>query len=229
MRKINLANDKKRDALIGFELNRSKDACHYRTASGEEVSSGRFLRYSDETATEKLFAKFPDFADSLINGDPEIEMELAGKKLEDMTKVYLSTDDKVVYSACLMENIYAPDGSRKECKEAVTLLANIADEALPLRWTGKMFPKDQALRKFVFTRTYQLRHVNGLTFDFLYEMAKKLNDSNSMMLVGGGEKGNSPLVMTNNGTPYRGFLEGRINGDSFCLLLHLTNLELKGF
>jgi hypothetical protein len=50
-----------------------------------------------------------------------------------------------------------------------------------------------------------------------------------MMLLGGGEKGNAPLVMTNNGTPYRGFLEGRISGDSFCLLLHLTNLELKGF
>ena len=229
MRKINIANDKKRDALIGFELNRSKDACHYRTASGEKVSSGRFLRYSDETATEKLISKFPDFADSLINGDPEIEMELAGKMLDDLAKVYLSSDNKVVYSARLMENIYAPDGSKKESKEAVAQLANIADEALPLRWTGKMFTKNQALRKFVFARTYQLRHVNGLTFDFLYEMAKKLHDSNSMMLLGGGEKGNAPLVMTNNGTPYRGFLEGRINGDSFCLLLHLTNLELKGF
>ena len=229
MRKINIANDKKRDALIGFELNRTKASCHYRTASGEKVSSGRFLRYSDETATEKLIDKFPDFADSLISGDPEIEMELAGKKLDDLAKVYLSADDKVVYSARLMENIYAPDGSKKESKEAVPQLANIADEVLPLRWTGKMFPKNQALRKFVFTRTYQLRHVNGLTFDFLYEMAKKLHDSNSMMLLGGGEKGNAPLMMTNNGTPYRGFLEGRIKGDSFCLLLHLTNLELKGF
>ena len=57
-----------------------------------------------------------------------------------------------------------------------------------------MFPKNQALRKFVFARTYQLRHVNGLTFDFLYEMAKKLHDSNSMMLLGGGEKGNAPLA-----------------------------------
>lgn len=229
MRKINIANDKKRDALIGFELNRTKASCHYRTASGEAVSSGRFLRYSDETATEKLIDKFPDFADSLISGDPEIEMELAGKKLDDLAKVYLSADDKVVYSARLMENIYAPDGSNKESKEAVPQLANIADEVLPLRWTGKMFPKNQALRKFVFARTYRLRHVNGLTFDFLYEMAKKLHDSNSMMLLGGGEKGSAPLVMTNNGTPYRGFLEGRINGDSFCLLLHLTNLELKGF
>ena len=229
MRKINIANDKKRDALIGFELNRTKASCHYRTASGEEVSSGRFLRYSRETATEKLIDKFPDLADSLISGDPEIEMELAGKKLDDLAKVYLSADDKVVYSARLMENIYAPDGSKKESKEAVPQLATIADEALPLRWTGKMFAKNQALRKFVFARTDQLRHVNGLTFDFLYEMAKKLHDSNSMMLLGGGEKGNAPLVMTNNGTPYRGFLEGRINGDSFCLLLHLTNLELKGF
>ena len=228
MRKINIANDKKRDAQIGFELNPPKDSCHYRTMAGKTVSSGRFLRYSEKTVPEKLFAQYPDLADSLINGDPEIEMELAGKKLEDMTKVYLSSDDKVVYSPCLMENIYAPDGSRKESKEAVALLANIADEALPLRWTGKMFPKKQALRKFVFARTYQLRHVNGLTFDFLYEMAKKLHDSNAMMLVGGGEKGNAPLVMTNNGTPYRGFLEGRISGDSFCLLLHLTNLELKG-
>ena len=228
MRKINLANDKKRDAQIGFELNRPKDSCHYRTISGKTVSSGRFLRYSEKTVSEKLFAQHPDFAESLINGDPEIEMELAGKELEDLTKVYLSPDDKVVYSACLMENIYAPDGSKKDSKEAVSLLANIADETLPLRWTGKMFPKEQALRKFVFGRTYQLRHVNGLTFDFLYEMAKKLNDSNSMMLVGGGEKGNSPLVMTNNGTPYRGFLEGRIRGESYCLLLHLTNLELKG-
>ena len=229
MRKINIANDKKRDALIGFELNRTKDSCHYRTASGKEVASGRFLRYSGETATEKLFAKYADFENALISGDPEIEMELVGKKLDELAKVYLSADDKVVYSARLMENIYTPDGSKKESKEAVSQLANIADEVLPLRWTGKMFAKNQALRKFVFARTYQLRHVNGLTFDFLYEMAKKLHDSNSMMLLGGGEKGSAPLVMTNNGTPYRGFLEGRINGDSFCLLLHLTNLELKGF
>jgi hypothetical protein len=30
-----------------------------------------------------------------------------------------------------------------------------------------------------------------------------------------------------NGTPYRGFLEGRIEGDKFILLLHLSNMELK--
>jgi hypothetical protein len=48
-----------------------------------------------------------------------------------------------------------------------------------------------------------------------------------MMLVGGGQKGIDPLVMTNGGTPYRAFLEGRVEGDSYALILRLTHLELK--
>ena len=34
-------------------------------------------------------------------------------------------------------------------------------------------------------------------------------------------------MLDRNGTPYRGFLEGRVDGDKYLLLLHLTNLELK--
>ena len=80
---------------------------------------------------------------------------------------------------------------------------------------------------FVFTRGYQLRHINGLTFDFLYDMAKKLHDQNCVMLLGGGSKGAGPIVLSTGGTPYRAFIEGRIDGDKYCLILHLTNLELK--
>ena len=66
-----------------------------------------------------------------------------------------------------------------------------------------------------------------MTYDFLYDMAKKLDEQQVMMLVGGGQKGVSPLVMSNGGTPYRAFLEGRIDGDSYALILRLTHLELK--
>jgi hypothetical protein len=48
-----------------------------------------------------------------------------------------------------------------------------------------------------------------------------------MMLVGAGAKGIGPLVMQTGGTPYRAFLEGRTQGDSYALILRLTNLELK--
>ena len=49
------------------------------------------------------------------------------------------------------------------------------------------------------------------------------------MFVGAGEKGNEPLILNRGGIPYRGFLEGRVKGKSYCLILHLTNLELKEF
>ncbi|ODS32091.1 MAG: hypothetical protein SCARUB_02798 [Candidatus Scalindua rubra] len=60
-------------------------------------------------------------------------------------------------------------------------------------------------------------------------MAKELHDKNALMFVGGGQKGNEPLILTTGGTPYRGFLEGRVKDDTYCLILHLTNLELKEF
>ena len=36
-----------------------------------------------------------------------------------------------------------------------------------------------------------------------------------------------PLVMSAGGTPYRAFLEGRVEGDRYALILRMTNLELK--
>ena len=105
--------------------------------------------------------------------------------------------------------------------------ANIATDGIPIRWTGKLIPRDKAMRMFVFKKSYQVRHVNGLTFDFLFEMAKKLSDAKAMMLIGAGPKGIAPLVMISGGTPYRAFLEGRVDGDKYALILRLTNLELK--
>lgn len=47
------------------------------------------------------------------------------------------------------------------------------------------------------------------------------------MLLAAGEGGKAPLVLQSNGSPYRGFLEGRVEGESFLLLLHLSAMELK--
>ena len=47
------------------------------------------------------------------------------------------------------------------------------------------------------------------------------------MLVGAGPKGNQPLILTRGGQQYRGFLEGRTEGEKYCLILHLSNMELK--
>jgi hypothetical protein len=87
--------------------------------------------------------------------------------------------------------------------------------------------KADACRKFVFVSKVQLHHINGLTYDFLFGMAKELEDKDSLMLLGAGTKSNQPLILRRGGTPYRGFLEGRTDGDKYCLILHFSNLELK--
>ncbi|MCD8186703.1 MAG: hypothetical protein LUD68_09790 [Rikenellaceae bacterium] len=83
------------------------------------------------------------------------------------------------------------------------------------------------IRQFVFTRSYQIRHINGATFDFLYNMAQELDEKDALVLVGAGEKGNDPLLLFRGGQPYRAFLEGRVFHDRYVLILHLTDIELK--
>ena len=227
MRKLHLANDKKRDAEIGFEMNKAKSLATYVLKSGKGYSNVRLLKGTFATEIDALQKTNPDLAAAIESGDPEIDFEQEGRKLEGLSKVYLSADGRVAYGVKLAEHVHAPDGTEKEIRELKDTPANIALDNLPIKWTGKTFPKAAALRKFVFTRSYQLHHVNGLTYDFLFEMAKKLDESKSMMLIGGGEKGIGPLVFTNNGSAYRGFLEGRVKGDKYILILHLTNLELK--
>ena len=91
----------------------------------------------------------------------------------------------------------------------------------------KFIPKVKLYNKVILSSKYQIKHVNGLTFDFLFNIAKLLHEKESFMIMGGG-KGDEPLVFNDGGKPYRSFLEGRIKDKSYCLILHLSNQELKG-
>ena len=79
----------------------------------------------------------------------------------------------------------------------------------------------------VFNKKYQLFHINGLTYDFLFDMAQKLSNEDSLMMLTAGEDSKQPLVLNNGGKPYRAFLEGRVQDSKYCLILHLTDMELK--
>ena len=68
---------------------------------------------------------------------------------------------------------------------------------------------------------------DGLTYDFLHGLAKSLDEADEMVLLGAGESGRDPVVFQTNGLPWRGFLEGRVDGVKYQLLLRLSNLELK--
>jgi hypothetical protein len=163
---------------------------------------------------------------SLIEGDPEIDLETTGRFLRDTSRVYVDVDGEIVHKVRFFEVIRNPDGSERTRRSRKLLPPNIAAET-PLRWSGVFIKKDEACRKFVFSGKVQLHHINGLTYDFLYGMAKELEEKDSLMLLGAGLKSNQPLILRRGGSPYRGFLEGRTDGNKYCLVLHFSNLELK--
>lgn len=229
MRAINIANDKTRNAQVGFEVKKDKNVIKMVRPDGADFSNVRLLKSTLNTEPQLLIDSFGssiDLAQAIIYDDPEIDFEKVGMKLSGVKKVFLSDSGKIVYSLTRQEVVYSPDGEEKEVRKYSDTESNINGD-IPIRWTGKLIPKEKAVRMFVFAKKYQVKHINGLTYDFLFDMAKQLHEKNSLMLVGGGDKGVGPLVLSNGGTPYRAFLEGRINGDKYCLILHLTNLELK--
>ena len=77
----------------------------------------------------------------------------------------------------------------------------------------------------------QLVHTDGLTFDFLHNLAKSLQESQTMALLGSGPKGAGPLVLRDGGSPFRSFLYGEASGSgenaSYRLILLLSDQELK--
>jgi hypothetical protein len=167
-----------------------------------------------------------DCACRLIEGDPEIDLETVGMFLRpgESKRVYVDAGGQVQHVVQHMEIVRNPDGTEKETRVKALHASNIH---VPLRWSGKLIPRKEAIRKYVFSGKRQIRHVNGLTFDFLFDIAAQLDKADSMLLVGAGPKGNQPLVLRRGALPYRGFLEGRVRDQEYLLLLHLSNMELK--
>jgi hypothetical protein len=229
MGEINISNSAGRDAAVITNSVRSSLNVRWVDDRGRQVSPVRVVKATIETdapALARLFGAMDKVAAALVEGDPEIDLEHAGRYLRDTSRVYVDPNGQIVHKVQFWDIVRNPDGLERERRPRRILETNVAGE-VPLRWSGKFIKKEEACRKFVFSGKVQLHHINGLTYDFLFDMAKRLEEKDSLMLVGAGPKSNQPLVLKRGGTPYRGFLEGRTQGDKYCLILHFSNLELK--
>ncbi len=229
-RKINLSDSKGRNAEVVFKSFGKTPLVKTVTPEGKPTQTIRVLKAVVENSYENLVKTYGSdeaVAEALIKADPEFNPNLTGMFVSETSKVYINTELKPVFKIEKKEAVHLPDGTLKEERTPKETFANILAE-FPIKPVGKYLPKKDIYNKFVFSKKYQITHVNGLTFDFLYEMAKDLHDNNALMMLAGGEKGNEPLVFQDGGKTYRAFLEGRIKDNAYLLLIHLSNLELKG-
>ena len=225
---INISNQKNRDAVVALNGLAPKREIRYVDPKGKPVKTQKVLKsdiFHDLPELLKKRKTLDKVAKALIDGDPEIDIEAFGMFLADTSRVYVAKDG-IVHMIEEFEIISNPDGTVRERRPRRKLPQNLNAD-IPLRWTGKYIKKDEAVAKFIFTNKRQLVHVNGLTFDFLFEMAKDLDEKDSLLLIRGGEKRDEPIVMNRGGKSYNAFLEGRVKDDSYCLILHLSNIELK--
>lgn len=226
-RLLHLVNEARRDARVAMHVTRPADPPRL-GLPGRELRFRRYIAATDAGLDEVLSARLgSNYARELVDGDPEVDLEAVGRFIERTETVYLSGAGEVIHaSPRVMEVIFGPDGSERERRDPQDEPANVNDD-LPVRWTPRRMPRAAVVRRFAMRRTVQLRHVDGLTYDYLFAMARELAEEDAMVLVGGGKSGRDPLVFQENGTPYRGFLEGRVEGERYMLLLHLSNLELR--
>lgn len=228
MPEISLTNSKGRDAQVVADSVRLPVRFRWLDADARQVANARLMKGTIDLDYEALIAKFgyDHVGQALVDGDPEIDLERTGSYLRDTSRVYFNTDRHIVHAVTVQEIVRNPDGSEKLRRPKKDAVPNVAPES-PIRWAGKLMPKKDVFNKFVMVSKLQLFHVNGLTYDFLFEMAKELEAKNSLVRVGVGPKGTDRIVLRRGATPYIGFLEGRTRGDEYCLILHLSNIELK--
>ena len=229
MPEISLSNRKGRDAQVMAESVRRPVRVRWLDPEGREAGSVRLVKGTLDRDFDSLLKKLGDpeqIAQALIAGDPEIDLETVGSFLRDTSRVYVNSDQQIVHAVTQIEIVRHPDGTEKLRRPKKVTTANVTPEQ-PLLWSGKLMPKRDVFNKFVMVAKLQIVHVNGLTYDFLFEMARDLETKESLLMLGAGPQANQPLVLRRGSLPYRGFLEGRTRGDEYCLLLHLSNIELK--
>lgn len=229
MAEINLSNSAGRDAAVTSQSVRSPLKVRWVDQQGRQANSMRLLKAPIDHDMNALLAQLGDpgkVADAIINGDPELDLENIGRYLKETSRVYVNAQGQIMHSVQFWEIVKNPDGTERERRPRILADPNVSADT-PLKWSGKFIKKNEASRKFVFSGKVQLFHINGLTYDFLFGMAKELEEKNCLMLLAAGPKSNQPLILRRGGTPYRGFLEGRTRGDQYALILHFSNQELK--
>ena len=228
-REIRITDDRQRDARVGLTSPKRPPARRLVGPGGKSVKFTTLIKVPEGRDHRSLAKAYQDddeaLAQALVAGDPDLDLEVVGREVGLADRVWVKDDGSVLYTGRVLLVTTAPDGGARETRDFVDVEATVSEEALP--WSGRLFTVDEVVRRFALTRRLQVRHNDGLTWEFLYDLAKLLGDSRKMLLVGAGPRAAKPLIFQRNGSPYRGFLAGRVEGDAYVLALHLSNLELK--
>lgn len=227
-RRVRLADHRGRDATVLLVPVGESVKRRHQDMDGRPVRNVRRVRATGQTCADALFARYPDpdeLSRSLIDGDPELDLEMTGRVTGPCDRVHMDGDGQILYAPTVMEVRCGPDGMECGRRSLSMRPSNMVTPAPPV-WSGVLTPRAEIVGQYALTRAYQVMHSNALEFDFLYGIAAYLDERQALAQVGSGRRGNGPLILERNGPKCRGFLDGRVQGDAMRLVLYLAAFEL---
>lgn len=228
-RKIWLADHRGRNAVVALVSRQRNGEPRYVDSNGSPVRFSRVVKSSEGTGWDRLRTEYGDpelIAQALLSGDPEVDIETVGRETGPCDRVFIDGQGKPLYSARPVDVLYDDTGRETARRDPVDVPANLIPDAAPV-WSGKLLSRNEAMWRYAFTRAFQVQHTNALEFDFLYGLAAYLEQHDRLVLVGSGPRGIGPLITERNATPMKGFLDGRVAGEKYLLVLHLAAFELR--
>jgi len=227
-RRIRLADHRGRDATVLLVPVGESVKRRHQDTDGRPVRNVRRVRATSETCVDALLVLYPDpdeLSRALISHDPEIDVEMIGRSTGPCDRVHIDGEGQILYAPAVVEVRCGPEGMECERRPLSVRPSNLVTPAPPV-WSGLLTPRAEIVRQYALTRAYQVMHTNALEFDFLCGIAAYLDERKAMARVGSGRRGNGPLILERNGPKYRGFLDGRAQGDAVRLVLYLAAFEL---
>jgi hypothetical protein len=214
-----------RVGLYTLPVQKPKSAIMRRTTAGE-LRTHRLINGINKDTNHGAIT-----FDALVQADPELNLDLAGVAIDadSVSTAYFDPSDAKrtpIGDFKDIDIVMDANGQEKSRRPHLKRSCNL-DELHPVK-IGKRMPIAEALGSVVLKQTMQLAHVDGLTYDFLREIARDLAAKQEVAVLGAGAKGNLPLVLRESGTAYRAFLLGEVDDQGrYKLLLLLSDQELK--
>jgi hypothetical protein len=163
---------------------------------------------------------------ALVTGDPEVDLHAIGRIVEGTSRVFVTQEGEPLHAASIIEVLRDATGREIARRQPVTTAATVGPDQ-PLRLLKRSIPPAEVAARCAITRAHQLRHTDGLTFDFLFGIAQRIQHAGGLRPVGAGRGGRDAIILERNGHPYRGFLLGQTRGESYRLILLLSSWELS--
>lgn len=217
-------------AVVDLTQTHKKKWKYYRKVDGTKVKHRRILAFDSTFSTERILQENGnDLSTQLKASDIEVDIESAGKIIGRTHRIVVNDDFQPVYDYKEVDILRKTNGEEIR-REHKTSKSNIND-VIPVIVSDHYLTPKEMLLKYIFRKSYFLFHKDETSYGFLFELAKFLADKNQFARVfsfNPETKKPEPLVLYQGGTLFSAaFLEGRIRDREYCLILHLSDRELK--